>query len=598
MIDKSNILQYFPHDSFRSGQAETITQIIEYFDSGYKNVCLEMPTGGGKSAIAFTVSRFFGSEYCNFGNSDYYYTPIINHKAYIVTPQKILQDQYYNDIDRLILHEEMKVLKGKGNYPCILIEGNTCEECIISAGKKCPKKDICEYYRTETQTIESQTAVLNYHMLHVLDNKLYNRCFDNGLLKTDLDKYELQFKRDLMIVDEAHNTESFLMDLISVKINVLKDQDKLRFIDENITLEETKSLLTENINNLYDKIGELQTLMSSAATDTEAAKYGKKIVQIENKIKKLEYLEMTIENGNWVFDKDIRINEDENSFFNGTKYCHAIECKPIFVSNFASMLFRCSRLKLFISATLPDKEIFCRSLGLKEDETVYIQTPNNFPIENRKTYFMGSKQGFHTINQKNIKIHGNIVYQDLYNVITRIVNFDFLKDKKGLIITHSNKIMTDICSMMNLQFNRVMIPCSGSIEVDENDEIKDSRLNAINKHIQSKEPSILIGPNLYEGLDLKYDLCRFVIMVKCPYPFEDEQIKARRNVDYNWYYNNIAIKIVQGLGRGIRAADDWVMNYLIDPGFEQFIYGRGSKYIPNYIKQSMELMPKMFTEGD
>jgi Rad3-related DNA helicase len=84
-------------------------------------------------------------------------------------------------------------------------------------------------------------------------------------------------------------------------------------------------------------------------------------------------------------------------------------------------------------------------------------------------------------------------------------------------------------------------------------------------------------------------------MVKCPYPFENEQIKARRERDYQWYYNNIGIKITQGSGRTMRAKDDWTMNYLIDPGFDNFIFGRGSKFIPNYIKKSMYPMPKIFT---
>ena len=55
------------------------------------------------------------------------------------------------------------------------------------------------------------------------------------------------------------------------------------------------------------------------------------------------------------------------------------------------MIFRASRFKLFISATLPKKEIFCRSLGLQESETIYIETPNVFPIENRKIYYISDK---------------------------------------------------------------------------------------------------------------------------------------------------------------------------------------------------------------
>ena len=85
--------------------------------------------------------------------------------------------------------------------------------------------------------------------------------------------------------------------------------------------------------------------------------------------------------------------------------------------------------------------------------------------------------------------------------------------------------MNEIVDKFTWNSSHEFIKCSGSIEESEN---KDVRLEAINRHITNDNPSVLIGPNLYEGLDLKYDLCRFVILVKCPYPFEDEQIKARR----------------------------------------------------------------------
>lgn len=593
-MNEHPILNYFPHSDFREGQRETLLDIAYFYECNYKNICLEMPTGGGKSAIAFTVARWIAEQGINNLNdpdTDYAFDcPSINGKSYIITPQKILQDQYGQDIDNLILHEEMVVLKGKGNYKCILNPESKCDSCIKQAGKKCYLSDSCEYYRTEQHAIDSQTAVLNYHMLHVLDSKLYNKCFDDGLGKIDQDKYEHDYKRDLMVIDEAHNTESFLMDLISVGIRLNDEDDQKTYLTQSIHLDEVKVLLQASIEGLYKYQAELINNINNCG-DNSILKMGKKLSAVTQKIKKLEYLELTLDNGNWSFVRDIRINQDTQR-----KYCHSIECKPIFVSSFAkSMIFRAARLKLFVSATLPDKEVFCRSLGLDDSATAYIKLPNNFPVENRKIYFMSNRSDFHAMNSKNIQLHGNIVVDDLVNVVNKIVNWEFHKGQKGLIITHTNAIMYNI---MNSVQSREFIPCSGSIEQEEGEEQKDMRLEAIRNHCSSKNNSILIGPNLYEGLDLMGDKARFVILFKCPYPFEDEQVKARREKDFPWYYNNVGIKIIQGLGRGCRSKEDWVLNYLIDPGFDTFIWGRGGKYIPQYIKSAMVQMPKLFTNKE
>lgn len=583
-------LKYFPHDSFRENQRETILEIVNHFENGIENVCLEMPTGGGKSAIAFTIARWIAEKMVYQSEPQTaeldYITPSINGKSYIITPQKILQDQYGKDIDNLILHEEMTLLKGKGNYPCKLNEGKKCDDCVLQIGRKCSLKDECLYYRTEKHSIEAQTAILNYHMLHTLDSKLYKKCYSEELGAIDTDKYEREYKRDLIIIDEAHNTESFLMDLISVSIRLNDEKDQRWYMSNPAKVPEVKELLQVSIDGLYQMVSDIKYQIENSKDDN-ILKLGKRLATISRKIQKLEYLQLTIENGNWAFVRDIRVNQDTNK-----KYAHAIECKPVFVSSFArAMIFRCARLKLFISATLPDKDVFCRSLGLNADATAYIKLPNTFPIENRKIYYMPRNKSM-TLNAANFAAQGNALYDNVLNVIDNIINWEFHRNQKGLIITHTNAFMNLICNCID---SREFIQCSGSIESDTTDEQKDMRLDAITRHCKGSSNSILIGPNLYEGLNLTGDLARFVIMVKCPYPFEDEQVRARREKDSQWYYNGVGIKIIQGLGRGMRSKDDWVMNYLIDPGFDQFIGGRGGRFIPRYITQAMEPMPSIFT---
>ena len=193
--------------------------------------------------------------------------------------------------------EEMQVLKGKNNYQCILDIEYTCEDCILSAGKKCSVKDNCNYYKTEKWAIDSQTAILNYNMLHVFDKKLYNSCFDDTTMKIDKFKYEHKFKRDLMIVDEAHGTEGFLMNLISVSLKILSDDMKFSYLSNSPDLSQVKSLLSENLIDLRVKANEIKCQVEQSLNDSGVAKLGKKYNAILNKIEKLEYVEITIDNG-------------------------------------------------------------------------------------------------------------------------------------------------------------------------------------------------------------------------------------------------------------------------------------------------------------
>ena len=67
------------------------------FNSDYKYIILEAPTGFGKSPVAIAVAMTLGS-------------------SYICTSTKDLQTQYSRDFPYL------KVAKGKNNFPCLVKE--------------------------------------------------------------------------------------------------------------------------------------------------------------------------------------------------------------------------------------------------------------------------------------------------------------------------------------------------------------------------------------------------------------------------------------------------------------------------------------------
>jgi ATP-dependent DNA helicase DinG len=90
--------------------------------------------------------------------------------------------------------------------------------------------------------------------------------------------------------------------------------------------------------------------------------------------------------------------------------------------------------------------------------------------------------------------------------------------------------------------------------------------------MSSSDPTVLISPSLYTGIDLKDGLSRFQIIVKVPYPdLTDRWINAKMQNDNGWYYWQTALRLVQAYGRSVRSKQDWAKTYILDSAFAHFL---------------------------
>jgi len=106
--------------------------------------------------------------------------------------------------------------------------------------------------------------------------------------------------------------------------------------------------------------------------------------------------------------------------------------------------------------------------------------------------------------------------------------------------------------------------------------------------LNSKPNAVICGPSLVEGVDLKDDLCRFMIFMKVPFlSMADRLTKKKMEIYPNWYNWVTMSNILQGLGRGIRNDKDWCKTYLLDASFDSFF---GRNYAPKWIQDRMRLM--------
>jgi len=115
-----------------------------------------------------------------------------------------------------------------------------------------------------------------------------------------------------------------------------------------------------------------------------------------------------------------------------------------------------------------------------------------------------------------------------------------------------------------------------------------NREEVYNNFISSNKNSVLLTPSMSEGIDLKDDLARFIIIVKLPFGnLSDKHIKAKRDKKKAWYKYNTAINLIQVAGRGMRHADDYCSVYVLDSSFYSFVHRNKNFMTPYFLKSIM-----------
>ena len=142
------------------------------------------------------------------------------------------------------------------------------------------------------------------------------------------------------------------------------------------------------------------------------------------------------------------------------------------------------------------------------------------------------------------------------------------RNDKGIIRTTSYKQLVFIKENISQENKCRLLETNPEIQRDE----------VIAEHANTTKPTVLISPSLYIGLDLKDDLSRFQIVTEVPYSdLGDRWINEKRKISGQWYNWQTALRLVQGYGRSIRSKEDYAVTYVLDSGFENFVWRNKSR---------------------
>lgn len=527
------IIENFPFESPREGQLEIISEIQDAIERGYNNIILEAGTGTGKSAIATTLARIF-------------------KPAYILTMTKQLQSQYAGEFG-------YPLVKGRSNFQCLdsglesSCDRGTCQTIPSSQKFACDygiskspfdgsetafqdafggpiyfrSNDRCHYWMQKARAVKSPITLMNY---------------DYALLELN---YVKHFgPRSLMVLDEAHNLEDKLMRRLEVNLyNRRLERDIKKSIPQSmLRYEEPQEwiLFIESIYDSYQDIG-LKKMPKNQAD---------RINRVKMNLSELSHnLEESPEN--WVVDP----GQSGVSF------------KPLRVDSYANdRLFRHADLRLFMSATILDQQLFCQWLGISPEETYHLQVKSIFPPSSRPVH---------------LNLVGNMSHRLIKRtapktipVLEKIVEHH--KYEKGLIHTHNYKCQQYI--LKNLKDPRLM------------GHNPTNREFVLGQFERSNDPMVLVSPSMSEGVDLPYEKCQFQVIYKIPFPYlGDRQINQRKKQDPKWYAYKTIMTLLQAYGRGMRAEDDYCETYILDGNFRMLL--RNPLYrnlVPDFFKEAIQ----------
>jgi Rad3-related DNA helicase len=495
---------------------------------------LELPVGAGKSAIAMTWSRFL--------------KPETNGSSYILTPQKILQQQYFDTMP------DLGILKGKNNYQCGMYPTVSCD---VGGILGCNAKDRCTYALAKKEALmNNPNVVLNYH---------------NGLM---LFKYSIMAQRPLLVIDECHNLEMFLteFDAFVITDEYIKQVGCIKYQKTTNPVDIYEWIIGTYLPKAIARHEELESELESMKNDGTSVsvlnRYLKEFSTLSNHLEDIqEILESGIEN---FFENYVMVMDDTS-----------VKFKSLFPrSSFQKYVSPYGEHVLLMSGTILDKHEFCSNLGIPDDEAEFISMESEFDVDKRPVFFMPTMK-------MNKEWNDDYNAENRVKLVDTIMNLlDIHKDQSGIIHTSNFAISKWLLNELN---SRGMTHDIYHHTKLDNTSIS-TRDEAIENFIQSTTPSVLISPSITEGLDLKDELSRFAIIIKVPYPsMGDQWIKRRMTISSNWYAQLTLRGIIQGAGRVVRHQTDYGNVYILDTSWQQ-LYKNTKQWIPKWWHDAYEVL--------
>lgn len=525
--------EYFPYgDSFeeaRSYQIETISQIYNAIEEGYKYIFLEACSGFGKSLIATTISRIYSKG-----------------KSYILTPTNQLLTPYVEYFEKYGL----KKVKARKFSKCK--RTNNSRTCSYAY---CREFD-CKYFKNlnlDKELSQKMTCNYQYQLYEGLNSDAIACTYDYFFTEAFRQKNFLK-KRKLIICDEGHNIDnlassgSSLM-LYSRTLDGLGLDSEVEYKD----LLETEDYYFFLLKAQHAYIEELEILPYNSSNRKLLEK---DLFKLNNF---LDYFEDGDNNISFEF-----IEEDSGN--------HRFVFRPIKTKKFISdVLFDYSDVCIFMSSSIFDYESFANDLGINQSEIFKLEIEPIFDLSKNpiKVY---NKFNMEYDNLKEIKF-------DTLPIIDEIL--DNHRFEKGIIHAFSNECKEFLYE--NLSDQRRLITHQTEDRETQLERFKEGRPNLVFVSSSMDEGVDLPG---------ELCRFQILFKLPYP-STEDDRVEVREATfedGEDWYKYKMLTRLIQAYGRGIRYEGDYCQTYLLDNRIWDVVEedDNGDRIIPQYFLDVLE----------
>ena len=521
----------FPAPSFRGAQEQALQDVRAAFDAGNDVVLIRAPTGSGKSLIGRAIMGAARRP----GEAD----PSDAVGAYYTTPQVSQLDDVATDD----LLEDLKIIRGKSNYDCILPgEEDTPVDrapCVRKRGYDCSAKHRCPYFSARSIASAREYAAMTLaYFMHTAGSEVF------GL-------------RDVCVIDEAHGLGEWAEMYATIELGprTVPVWDSLRVPDLDGDLERAARFAEQCIDVCERAKSEL-----SASDELEP-----------DEVVRRDRLQERIGELSW-FVEDLRDPQSPTTWVLDQDDGGAMTIKPMDPERYLhhTIWERANRFAL-LSATILDKDAFCRSVGLDPDRVALVDVPHTFPVENRPLYDV---------------TRGRMTYEEraetLPAVATLLVRLmQRHPTEKGLVHAHSYAIQEQLAESLDEH------GVGSRVRVHD----RETRDESLESWKRTDEPEVFLSVKMEEALDLEGDLARWQVLCKAPFPNTNDSRVARRLADgqWPWYYRTALRTVIQAAGRVVRSPEDTGATYLADSSIlDLFERARGD--MPPWFAAQVERM--------
>lgn len=449
----------------------------------YLGLCA--PPGAGKTTCNMTVSRILDAP-----------------RTLYLTVNKPLQSQLMNDFADSPLR--LFNLVGHSAYPCM---SRYYDDSGDLSDVECSEpREECPYYVDVTLSLSRTHVCTNYA---------------NWISIAKVGDPDRFGKFDLLILDEAHNLESLLCSLLSIKLS-------RRTVYQLLTrdLPPSNSQLETWISWALEMLPVSESALSRSRSSDKVDNRGRESRETK-RIKRLqEHLETISEiRDEWVI-------EQTNT---------GVQLTPAFASNYAEKyLFRGIPKILLSSATLTSKDF--EYLGLSRSDYDLHDIESGFDVQRRPFYYWPCIE----MDYRTMDVEGCV--RQVMNRLDRII--DANSADKGIIHTISYRYAEMIAETSR---HRIITHKSHNAQ------------NVIRRFMSDPVPGVLASPIISEGFDFDGDKARWNLIWKVPTVDSRNPLIAMRKKRDKTYTLYLAGKsIMQMVGRVCRSTSDYGWSGIMD----------------------------------